>query len=76
MDESEIDMEDEELDMESNFQRSFGWFVVTNRIAGNDFTKHDHIYEKSLNEVLNQLSFLVSYDREQDRLHKKAQQRG
>jgi hypothetical protein len=76
MDENQNSVEDEEIDMESDFQRSFGWFLVTNRIAGNDFTKHDHIYQKNINEVLNQLSFLISYDREQERLQKKAQQRG
>lgn len=76
MDQDQNFMEDEEIDMESDFQRSFGWFLVTNRIAGNDFTKHDHIYQKNINEVLNQLSFLVSYDREQERLQKKAQQKG
>lgn len=76
MDEDKARLENEEDDMETNFQKSFGWFVVTNRIAGNDFTKHDHIYQKNINEVLNQLSYLISYDREQDRLQKKAQQRG
>ena len=69
-------MEDEEDNMENDFQRSFGWFLVTNRIAGNDFAKHDHIYQKNINEVLNQLSYLISYDREQERLQKKAQQKG
>lgn len=76
MDQNQIDMEDEEDDMETSFQKAFGWFIVTNRIAGNDFTKHEYIYEKTINEVLNQLSFLVSHDKEQERLMKKAQQRG
>ena len=75
MDEDKARLEFEEDDMENNFQRSFGWFLVTNRIASNDFTKHDHIYQKNINEVLNQLSFLISYDREQERLYKKAQQK-
>ena len=66
-------MEDEETDDRNNFQKVYGWFVVINRIAGNDFTKHDYIYEKNLNEVLNQLSFLINYDQEQIRLQKKAQ---
>jgi hypothetical protein len=73
MAENQANLEDEELDMESNFQKAFGWYVVTNRIAQNDFTKHDHIYEKTINEVLNQLSYLISYDNEQIRLQKKAQ---
>jgi len=76
MEQDKLDLENEETDLENDFQRSFGWFLVTNRIAGNDFTKHDHIYEKNVNEVLNQLSFLISYDKEQERLMKKAQQRG
>lgn len=73
MDENQIDMEDEEDDMESNFQRSFGWFLVTNRIAGNDFTKHQQIYQTSINEILNQLSFLIQYDREHEKQIKKLQ---
>jgi hypothetical protein len=75
MAENQNDLDNEEDDMESNFQKSFGWFVVTNRITGNDFTKHDYIYEKTINEVLNQLSYLISYDNEQLRLQKKAQQK-
>ena len=75
MEENKIDMDDEGNDLESTFQQAFGWYVVTNRIAGNDFTKHEHIYEKTINEILNQLSYLISYDREQERLQKKAEQR-
>ena len=73
MDEDKNNLGDEEIDSESNFQKSFGWFLVVNRIAGNDFTKHKQIYETGLNEILNQLSFLISYDQEQLRLQKKAQ---
>jgi hypothetical protein len=69
-------MENEEDDLGYSFQKTFGWFIVTNKIAGNDFGKHDLIYEKNLVEVLNQLSYLVQYDREQDRLYKLAQKRG
>lgn len=68
-------MEDEEADMGYSFQKTFGWFIITNKIAGNDFTKHDIIYEKKITEILNQLSFLVQYDREQDRLMKEAQKK-
>jgi hypothetical protein len=46
--------------------------LVINRITGNDFTKHEYVYQKNLMEVLNQLSFLISYDQEQIRLQKKA----
>lgn len=73
MAENEAYMDDEEDNMGSTFQQAFGWYVVTNRIAGNDFTKHEYIYEKTINEVLNQLSYLISYDNEQIRLQKKAQ---
>jgi hypothetical protein len=45
--------------------------LVLNRIAGNDFTKHEYIYQKGLNEVLNQLSYLIEYDQEQIRIQKK-----
>lgn len=75
MEKNQADMDAEEIDMESSFQQAFGWYVVTNRIAGNDFTKHEYIYQKTVNEVLNQLSYLISYDVEQARLQKKAQQR-
>lgn len=73
MDEDENRMEIEENDLESSFQKTFGWYVVTNRIADNDFSKHDLIYGKTVNEVLNQLSYLISYDKEQIRLQKQAQ---
>jgi hypothetical protein len=69
-------MENEEDDLEYSFQKTFGWFIVTNRIAGNDFGKHDYIYEKNLVEILNQLSYLIQYDREQDRMMKESQKRG
>ena len=76
MAENEDVMDNEEIDMETNFQQAFGWYLVTNRIAGNDFTKHEYIYEKTINEVLNQLSYLISYDNEIERIRKKAEQRG
>ena len=72
MDENQIGMEDEETDSQSNFQKAFGWFLVVNRISGNDFTKHEYVYNKKVMEVLNQLSFLISYDKEQERLLKKS----
>jgi hypothetical protein len=46
--------------------------VVVNRITNNDFTKHEIVYEKKIIEILNQLSFLISYDQEMIRLEKKA----
>lgn len=66
-------MEDEEIDTSSNFQKAYGWYIAVNRITGNDFNKHDHVYKKNITEVLNQLSFLIDYDKEQIRLQKQAQ---
>ena len=76
MDEDKIAMAYEEDPMENSFQKTFGWFVVVNRIADNDFTKHEYIYEKSLIQVLNQMSFLISYDKEMARLQKEAMNKG
>jgi hypothetical protein len=73
MDKNQADMEDEEIYMASDFQKAFGWFVVTNRVTANDFTKHEFVYQKKVMEVLNQLSYLISYEQEQIRLQKKAQ---
>jgi hypothetical protein len=75
MDEDETRMEMEEDNSESSFEKAFGWYVVTNRIAANDFSKHDYIYSKTVNEILNQLSYLISYDKEQIRIQKEAQRR-
>jgi hypothetical protein len=69
-------VEDEKDNMGNSFQKVFGWYLVVNRIAGNDFTKLDYIYQKRIMEVLNQLNFLIQYDKEQARLTKEAQRRG
>ena len=61
------------MDISSSFQKAYGWYIVVNRVAGNDFAKHDLVYKKNITEVLNQLSFLIDYDREQIRLQKEAQ---
>lgn len=73
MEQSQNFMENEEDDLEYSFQKTFGWFLVVNRIVGNDFTKHEFVYQKNITEVLNQLSFLIQYDYEQARLLKKSQ---
>lgn len=73
MDQNENNVEYEEDNMENTFQKTYGWYLVVNRIAGNDFTKHEYIYNKKVMEVLNQMSFLIEYDKEQIRLQKKAQ---
>ena len=75
MDEDEDNVEVKKGDVENSFQKTYGWFLVINRIAGNDFTKHDQIYKKNITEALNQLSFLIDYDKEQARLQKLAASR-
>ena len=64
-------MDDVEDDLQNSFQKSFGWFLVVNKITDNDFTKHEYIYKKKVMEVLNQLSYLISWDQEQIKQQKK-----
>jgi hypothetical protein len=64
------DMDNVEDDFQTNFQKSFGWFLVVNKIADNDFTKHEYIYKKNIMEALNQLSYLISFDQEQIRIQR------
>ncbi len=66
-------MDNVEDDIQTNFQKSFGWFLVVNKISDNDFTKHEYIYQKKVMEVLNQLSYLISYDNEMIKEQKKIQ---
>ncbi len=67
------DMANVEDDIQNGFSQVFGWFLVTNKISDNDFTKHEYIYKKNILEVLNQLNYLVQWEREQERLMKKMQ---
>jgi hypothetical protein len=60
-----------EDDLQNSFQKSFGWFLVVNKITDNDFTKHEYIYKKKVMEVLNQLSYLISWEQEQIKQQKK-----
>jgi hypothetical protein len=72
MAESNPDLVDEEMDSEGSFlQKRYGWYVVVNRVTENDITKHEAIYEKKLIEVLNQVSFLFDYEKEQIKMMKK-----
>ncbi len=75
MDEDKINLGDEEMDMGSNLQKTYGWFVVVNRITQNDFTKHKTIYESKIMEVFNQLSYLIEYDKHMTNLQKKQTKR-
>ena len=73
METAQADMDGLEDDLSNGFQKAFGWFLIVNKISDNDFTKHEYIYQKNVMEVLNQLSYLISYEQEQIRLQKKAE---
>lgn len=73
MDEDSPVLESEKNNNENTFQKAYGWYLILNRIASNDFTKHEYIFKKKIMEVLNQMGYLVDYEREQARLQKKAQ---
>lgn len=71
MAESQAGMDDEEMVGESNFiQKTYGWFAIVNRVAENDITKHEVIYQKKLIEVLNQTSYLLDLEKEQIKMMK------
>ena len=72
MAENNPDLVDEEMAGEGSIlQKRYGWYVVVNRITENDITKHEVVYQKKLIEVLNQLSFLFDYEKEQIKIMKK-----
>lgn len=56
-------MEGAAPDSEFSFQKAFGWFAVLNRITENDIVRHETVLNKSLIEVLNQLTYLIQYDK-------------
>ena len=69
---SEVSMAEQETDLELTFEKRFGWYVVINRVAQNNVNEHDQILQKTIIEVLNQLLYLIEYDKEQARMQKKA----
>jgi hypothetical protein len=71
MEEDEVYMDESETNTKSFGQR-FGWYIVVNRVAANDITKHDDIFKKTLVEVLNQVSFLIEQDNEIEKQRRKA----
>jgi len=73
MDPDKNDMDVLEDDLQNPFQQAFGWFLVVNKITDNDFTKHEYVYNKKVMEVLNQLSYLISWEQEQIKIQKKLQ---
>ena len=72
MGDDEILMAQQEMDMEDTFEKRFGWYVVLNKITNNEITKHDEVLQKKIIEIMNQLVYIVEYDKEQIRLQKKA----
>ena len=72
MDEDKARLEYEDDNNKKSFQKVYGWFIVVNKLAGNDYTKHKIVYESNVVEVLNQLSFLINYEEEQERIMKQA----
>lgn len=76
MGEDQNDLDDVEDGPENAFQKTFGWYVVLNRISQNDITKHDAILKKKLMEVLNQMSYLIALDREEARIAKASLAKG
>lgn len=76
MDDNEASMEIQETNLDLSFEQRFGWYVVLNRVSENSLKDHDKIVEKNVVEVLNQLLYLIEYDKEQIRLQKRAQAQG
>tara|TARA_R110000822_G_C15098967_1_gene471640 strand:+ start:273 stop:518 length:246 start_codon:yes stop_codon:yes gene_type:complete len=77
MDENQLDadkirMEMEKEDMDKSMEEKFGWYMVLNRIANDDITRHDSIVKKGIIETLNMLSYLVEKDKEEVKRFKKA----
>jgi hypothetical protein len=65
-----------EDDMEASFEKRYGWYVILNRLADNKISAHNEIFDKKIIEALNQLVYLIAYDKEQLRLYKEAQKKG
>jgi hypothetical protein len=76
MDDIKNDMDPQETNLDLSFEQRFGWYVVLNRVSENLLKDHDKIVEKNVVEVLNQLLYLIEYDKEQIRLQKRAQAQG
>jgi hypothetical protein len=63
-------MEMEEDTLESNFQKRFGWYIVLNRVAEDDITRHNEITTKTIIAVMNQLSYILEKERIQVAIQK------
>lgn len=76
MDTSKINMEDVEDDLQNSFAATFGWFLVLNKLTQNDITKHKEVLDMKLVGVMNQLSYIIQLEKEQERQMKQMQKTG
>jgi hypothetical protein len=67
-----VRMEMEKENMDKSMEEKFGWYLVLNRIADDDITRHDSIAKKGIIETLNMLSYLIEKDKEEVKRMKKA----
>lgn len=67
-----VRMEMAKENMEQSMEEKFGWYLVLNRIANDDITRHDSIVKKGIIEALNMLSYLIEKDKEEVKRMKKA----
>jgi septum formation inhibitor-activating ATPase MinD len=72
LDADKVRMEMEKENMEKSMEEKFGWYLVLNRIANDDITRHDSITKKGIIEALNMLSYLIEKDKEEIKRFKKA----
>ena len=67
-----VRMEMEKENMDKSMEEKFGWYLVLNRIANDDITRHNSITKKGIIEALNMLSYLIEKDKEEVKRYKKA----
>ncbi len=67
-----VRMEMAKENMDKSMEEKFGWYLVLNRIANDDITRHDSITKKGIIEALNMLSYLIEKDKEEVKRFKKA----
>lgn len=72
VDNTKVPDQELENDLEVSFEKRFGWYVILNRVTNNTLTEHDKVLEKNVVEVLNQLLYLIEYDKEMIKRQKQA----
>jgi hypothetical protein len=72
LDADKVRMEMEKENMDKSMEEKFGWYMVLNRIANDDITRHDSVTKKGIIEALNMLSYLIEKDKEEIKRMKKA----